>query len=36
MRSTYSERETKRETERERERERDLSTKIVQRDTTVQ
>ena len=29
-------RETKRETERERERERDLSTKIVQRDTTVQ
>lgn len=36
MRSMYSERETKRETERERERERDLSTKIVQRDTTVQ
>ena len=36
MRSMYSERETKRETERERERERDLSTKIVQRDATVQ
>lgn len=36
MRSMYSERETKRETERERERERDLSTKIVQRGTTVQ